>query len=214
MAAGDWYYQVWVHYGQESRVQVVETYKEQYRARKEADVLNAIEKRDSLSDRPPRRFFFVQPVTEEQLREAAAERFRRHLSEDRKRFMQQYHGELQTLTKEIAASMLYAIDSCEMEKRVMLHNNGGWLEGFRRQVSGMGTITCSVLYSSVGRVSIEVAIIRGKQTDATMVELFSNERLLKSWLLNGVAVSAACENRLIDLLCDRYRINMQLEDPK
>lgn len=205
MAAGDWYYQVWVHCEQETRVYLIETYKTEWQARKSADMRNAAVRHDTPPDLPARNFYFVRAVTEEQLLETAAEKFRHHHSEDMRQYLKQYDGAMKPYAKEMVDEMRFSILTCKGEVYWRLYEHGGRLEGYRRDVDGLGTITCSTLYTGRDIVRLEVAVVRGEKEDVSIVDSFRSESDLLAWLNNSLRAAAACEVRLIGMLCDRYR---------
>ena len=67
MATGDWYYQVWEHYGLRNRVKSVAIFKFESQAQEAAQKLNEEAMSKGNNDVTPPSFFFVQPVLEEHL---------------------------------------------------------------------------------------------------------------------------------------------------
>ena len=53
-----------------------------------------------------------------------------------------------------------------------------------------------------------MAVIRDDEIDASVVETFSDTRILKSWLLDAVGAAAAFENRLMDILYEQAKKGM------
>lgn len=189
----------------DSKTQVVGIYKTKFQAQTAAGERNVAEWNALGPDDIPRCLFYVLPILEEQLREVVASRFRQHLSEDREAFLRGYNGFLKPLAGEMVVSMLYSIKTCEWTQNNRLTYNGGWLVGYKRHFDGFGDVKCSAIYSGCEEVSLEVAVVRGKEEHASIVGVFSSEEALLSWLLDGINATEACENKLIDMICDRYR---------
>lgn len=206
MATGDWYYLVWEHFGLKDRVREVGTYKLECEAQQVAGRLNANARFYYRKGHAPISVFFVQPVLEEHLREETAERFRRHLLEDRKRVLMDYNGTFKNLAKAMVDYTLYAVENCPFDMCVRLDDHGGRLECYCTNIEQYGDIKSYVLYSGREAVQLKVAIAFGQQVNFTTVEIFENEGALKDWLRNRPVAEAACEDRLIDLISDRHRV--------
>jgi hypothetical protein len=201
-SSNKWYHQVWVHCGQESAVHLVETYRERHLAEKSAAQRNAAERHDASSGNPPRRYYYVRHVTEEQLLLSEKEEYRWNHGEYRKHLVQKYNKMLNPLVREMATAMVFCLATCEQERLAMLHARGGWLEGYKGYADGIGDITFSLLYSGRGDIVLEIAIVYEGERDASEVETFGNENVLKSWLLNIQGASSACKNRIINMIYD------------
>lgn len=184
------------------------TYKSEGDAWNCAKMFNAAAEHDKRCDKPVRYFYFVQPVSKEQLREAVAEKYRRRHSEDRKRFVVEYGPKVRPYTREMASAMLYSIMACEGEKDGWHNTQGARLDAYGKYVKGIGYLTCSGLYYGYWNYCLEVAVIRDDEIDASVVETFSDTRILKSWLLDAVGAAAAFENRLMDILYEQAKKGM------
>ena len=84
MEAKNWRYQVWVHYANEKTVTLFDSCKEERLALKLAAMMNAAVRHDTPPDMPQQRYYFVHPVTEEQIIEDMIERFRRRKNKNKK----------------------------------------------------------------------------------------------------------------------------------
>ena len=205
-------YQVWVHYQQESVAHLVETCQERCRAEHSAEQFNAAERHDTPLIRPPRCYYYVKPISEKQLLLAQKEKYRHGHSEFRKHLAKKYSKVLKPLTKEMVTAMVFCIETCEKERLAMLHARGGWMEGYKGHAEGIGDVTCSLFYPVVGAIALEVAIECDGQHYPQEVETFSNEHVLKSWLLNTKGSASACENRIINILYGLMQLRVQQED--
>ena len=204
MAAGDWYYQVWEHTGQEERAAVLSTHKMECDADKQADMLNSKASNCARHGLPPMRFYFVQPVLEEHLREATAAHFRRCLSEDRERFMKHYDGYLLKVANEMLPYIINTIDNCHGADYYRLYYKGGWLEVYRGIINSGGMLKCYELFTGTDRVLLKLVGVNEEKVAELTVETFSSEEVLKAWLRNAPVAGAAIEDKMIDLFCDRY----------
>ena len=185
---------------QESRVKVVSTYDNVCVAERVAGQYNAMERDDARYARPPRRYYYVRAVSEEQLREAEEWKHLRRHGEERKRLARNYHKVLQPIAEDMAAAMVMSLVSCEQEHLNKLREHGGWLEGYRGHVEGIGGLSCSVLFSGRSEVGLEVTL--DTVNESTCVETFENEWWMKSWLLSIKGAASAIENSIIDIVCD------------
>ena len=204
--ASETYYQVWEHDGQSDRVSVVATYKTRYDAEKKAEVLNGKAKYYSREGCPPFRFFFVQPVLEEHLREPVAEMFHRQLDEDRKLFLEGSHLDMASLANMIVPGMLHAIENSDSYEHFRLTDQGGWKKGCSFKLSPFGTLVCYALYSGNDSVNLVLALENGERVCECTVEAFESEEELMAWLNNKAVAEEAYEAKLIDLFCDRHLI--------
>lgn len=204
--AGETYYQVWEHDGQSDRVSVLGTFKTLFDAEKMANTLNSKAEYYSREGCPPFRFFFVQPVHEEHLRESEAEMFRRHLNEDRKLFLEGHHLSMKSLANKIVPGMLHGIKNCDSYEHFRLTDHGGWKKGCSFNLSPFGTLVCYALYSGFESVNLVLAMENEERVCECTVEAFESEEELMVWLNNKAVAEEAYESKLIDLFCDRYQI--------
>lgn len=221
MAAEDWYYQVWVHRGVETQVRVVGTYKAEWRAMQIAEAYNTAEEhhlqsesraaasdnRRPASDCVPQSFYFVRPIFEEDLSEDVQEMFRSHLQEDKELFMAHYRGELRPYAQRMVASVLRSIETMESARSFILDNEGGWHEGYDEDYDGVHHIVCYAIYSGVERIRLEVAFARGADWNSALVGIFRDEKDLIDWLCSSGLAVKACEEKLIEIFCDRHLPN-------
>ena len=84
METKNWCYQVWLHCSNEKTVTLVESCKEEWLAQRIVDFRNAAVRHDTPPGEPQHRFYFVHPVTEEQILEDMKEKFRRHRNKNKK----------------------------------------------------------------------------------------------------------------------------------
>lgn len=201
----DWYYQVWVHCDREKEVEVVSTWKTKWQAQKEADSRNAMVINDTRPDNPPRRFYFVRPILAEELKAEMEERYKRELKEDTEYFMSQYRGEFLPYARDMVKSMLRSIETCESSRHFILDEKGGWLYSYCAKYDYDCMITCSAIYSGADRVSLEVAFERMNNKDALLVKVFKDEDEFIMWLIDAERAAKACEEKLIEICCDRHR---------
>lgn len=205
MAERNWYYQVWVHCDHEEEVHVVETYKTEWQAQEDADKRNALVKHDTVPDNPPRIFFFVRPILAEELIAEKEEAYKRQLKEDTEFFISQYRGEFLPYAKKMVEDILRRIETCDPCEHCILINEGGSLLGYNEEYDFDCRITCSALYSGIDRVSLEVALVRMGNKDAEIVKVFQEEEELLEWLRDSKVAAKACEKKLIEICCDRFR---------
>lgn len=198
----DWYYQVWVHCGHERGVSAVETYKTEWQARKSADMQNAAVEHDERPDRPPSRFYFVQPITAEDLREEVRNRLRNYDKENLERFMKTYKGEWLPYAQRMVESMIRSIEELDSGRSFRLHNNGGWHVGYEENYGSGYRIWFIAIYSGIGLVRLEVSFIRGKDRNSSFVKMFKDEKDLLEWLRCSDEAVKICETKLIDIRCD------------
>ena len=208
-------YQVWMHRGQESAVHLVDTCQNEQLALKVAGQHNAAERHDTRPDLPPRRYYYVKPVSEEQIREAEKEKYRLRRGEERRRLTRRHHEVLAPIAREMAAAMVFCLETTDKERLALLRNRGGWIEAYRGFAEGVGSITCSALYTGWGEMALEVTI--EDANESLEVETFRTEYAMRSWLLNTRGSASAIENRLIDMVCDleyshKHREGMEQEE--
>lgn len=211
MTKDNWLYQVWVHRGQESAVHLVETCQERWRAEKDAGMRNATERHDTRPDRAPRCYYYVKPVTEGELFLAEKEQYRKSHGEYRKQLAHKLGKVLKPLTREMATAMVFCIETCERERLARLRRYGGWIDGYRGYADGIGDITCSLLYSGMGEIALEVAVEYEGKRYSSEVETFSNEHMLRFWLLDTRGASSACENSIVCTIYDMVILRIQQE---
>ena len=184
---------------------LLDTYKEKWRAQKDADMRNAAEEHDTQWGLPPRRYFYVKPVTEEQLMEEKKEKHKRH-SEEWRSLERRFHEKLQPVCREIATAVVFAIETCEEQHLDRLRKDGGYIDCYKGTVDEAGSIACSLLFSG-NDIILELTLRNNEEIDSIAVEKFSVVWLLRSWLLGIQGAAAACENRLIEMLYDRWHFS-------
>lgn len=204
--SNDWYYQVWVQCNYDKVVNVIQTYKDKWRAQNDADMRNAAIRHDTPTDLPPDRFYYVRPITEEQLNEEQKVKFLRHKKRDKEYFLAHYKGEFRPYATIIVEQMKHSIETCEYGVNIRLNEEGGRFEGCCLDYDKVTSITSTIVYSGCDRVSLEVAFLKMGNDNAAFVEIFESEDELIKWLSNSDTAAEAIEDKLLEIYCDRYRI--------
>ena len=208
----DWYYQVWMHCNYDKVVNVIKTYKDEWMARNDANIRNAAERHDTVGDLPPSVFYYVRPVTEDQLNEGLRERFYRHRKRVKEYFLSHYKGAFRPYAAILAKSMKHSIETCEYGTSIRLNDKGGKLAGCRLDYDQVTAMTCSAVYSGISRVCLEVAFDRMGNIDSAFVKEFKDEDQLLDWLGSTDAATEAIEDKLLEIYCDRYRLLGAFQD--
>lgn len=200
---GNWYYQVWLHRGHGNTVSALDIYKTEGQATDSANSRNAMARHDNRPDLPMKDFYFVRPIAKEDLPYGGS-KYDSYLDDDKREFMKHYGGELFPFAHNMVVSMLQNLNEMDTATSVRLDDHGGWHVGYKESYSFMCYIECTAIYSGVERIILEVAFNCGKYRCASFVGAFEDEKELRNWLAQSHDAAKMCEEKLIEIRCDRF----------
>lgn len=200
---GNWYYQIWLHRGHGNTVSALDIYKTEGQATDSANSRNAMARHDNRPDLPMKDFFFVRPIAKEDLPYGGS-KYDSYLDDDKREFMKDYRGELLPYAQDMVASMLRSLNELDSASHFRLYENGGWHVGYKQQYRPFRYIECTAIYSGVERIILEVAFNCGKYRCASFVGAFEDEKELRNWLAQSHDAAKMCEEKLIEIRCDRF----------